>query len=87
MIGFNTVITYIVDSYPLYAASANAAASVLRNFTALLFPLFAPGMYAKLGYGWGNTVLAGVAVVIGIPLPVYLWYFGARLRERSRWAS
>ena len=81
MIGFKTVITYIIDSYPLYAASANAAASVLRNFTALLFPLFAPSMSKNLGFGWGNTVLAIVAVVVGTPLPLYLWYFGVRQSE------
>jgi hypothetical protein len=33
-------------------------------------------MYVKLGYGGGNSLLAGLAIVIGIPLPIWIWYKG-----------
>lgn len=45
--------------------------------------LCAPYLFKDLGYGWGGTLLAGIAVAIGIPAPILLWTFGARLREKG----
>lgn len=87
MIGFNASITYIVDSYPLYSASAIAASSTLRCVAAVIFPLFAPAMYTALGYGWGNSVLAFAAIAIGVPSPLLFWYYGSRLRAASTYAT
>jgi len=87
MVGMNTIITYILDAYPTYAASAIAAASVLRSLAGFIFPLFAPNMYAALGYGWGTSLLGFVAIAIGGPAPILLWYYGAKLRARSTYAS
>lgn len=47
--------------------SALAAVTFLRAFAGFGFPIFAPGMFKALGYGVGNTVLAVVVAVIGIP--------------------
>ena len=33
-------------------------------------------MYAALGNGGGNSLLAGVAITLGIPFPVWLWFKG-----------
>lgn len=52
IIGFQAIQTYLVDSYTLYAASAIAAATVLRSLAGFGFPLFAPAMYNALDYGW-----------------------------------
>jgi len=79
--------TYIVDSYVRYAASGVAAAVVLRSLAGFGFPLFAPAMYNALGYGWGNSVLGFVAVVVGIPAPLLFWIWGERLRARSTFAA
>lgn len=87
MIGFNALMIYVVDSYATFAASASAATSVLRAACAFVFPLWAPYLYEALGNGWGNSVLAFVAVGIGGPAPVLLWYYGARLRARSRFCA
>jgi len=43
------------------------AVSCLRSIAGFGFPLFAPAMYAKLGYGKGDTVLACLAVGLGCP--------------------
>lgn len=40
-------------------------------------------MYAKLGYGGGNSLLAGLAIVFGIPFPMWIYYYGERIRARS----
>jgi multidrug resistance protein len=85
--GFQCIQTYIVDSYTRYAASAIAAATVLRSLAGFGFPLFAPYMYAKLGYGWGNSLLGFLAVGLGWPAPILLWLYGEKLRKKSTYAA
>lgn len=75
---------YIIDAYPDHAGSATAASQLLRSLAAFAFPLFAPRMYNKLGYGWGNTLLAFVAGVLFVPAPWVLWKFGPSMRERAK---
>lgn len=79
--------TYIVDSYPTYAASAMAACAFLRSLAGFAFPLFAPYMYSGLGYGWGTSVLAFISIGVGIPAPFVFWIFGNKLRALSRYAA
>ena len=87
VITFQCIQTYIIDSYVTYAASAIAAATVLRSSAGFGFPLFAPYMYHALDYGWGNSLLGFIAIGIGLPAPVLLWLFGKILRERSPFAA
>ncbi|KAK5134646.1 hypothetical protein LTR08_006302 [Meristemomyces frigidus] len=84
---FQCIQTYIVDAYTRYAASALAAAVVLRSLCGFGFPLFAPYMYSALGYGWGNSLLGFVALAIGVPAPLLLWRYGEQLRGRSKFAA
>ncbi|KAF9458414.1 MFS polyamine transporter [Collybia nuda] len=86
ILNIQSIQTYIVDAFTLYAASALAAAACFRSLAGFGFPLFAPAMYDKLGYGKGDTVLAVVAIVIGCPAPWILWYYGKRIRLSSRYA-
>lgn len=83
---FASIQTYIIDSYPLFAASAIGATAVLRSLTRFRFPLFAPAMYNKLGYGWGNSVLGFAVLTVGYAGALVLWFFGKRLREASPYA-
>ncbi|KAF8155816.1 multidrug resistance protein 4 [Crassisporium funariophilum] len=73
---------YLVDAFT-YAASATAAASVFRSMLGFAFPLFGQQMFAKLGVGGGNTLLAGLAIVLGIPFPIWIYYRGEAIREKS----
>ena len=50
-----------------FVSIALAAVSFLRSLAGCGFPLFAPAMYSKLGFGKGDTVLAVVAIAIGCP--------------------
>lgn len=84
---FQSCQTYIIDAYTRFAASAIASATVLRSLAGFGFPLFAPAMYEALGYGWGNTVLGIIAIVLGIPAPILLWFYGEKLRSRSKYAA
>lgn len=56
---------------------------MLRSLLGFAFPLFGAQMFAALGYGGGNSLLAGVSVVLGIPFPVVLWVWGPGMRARS----
>ena len=83
MIGiFATLQTYVIDSYPRYAASGIAAITVTRSLFGAILPLAGPPMYRALGYGWGNSLLGFITLAM-IPMPVVFWRFGASLRKRS----
>lgn len=74
----------IADTYRLYTASAPAVCAFLRSLLAFVFPLLVPSLFGTLGYGWGASVLSLVAIVIGIPAPLFLWFRGSRLRGVSQ---
>lgn len=84
---FQCIQTYLVDSYTRYAASALAAVTVLRSMAGFGFPLFAQYMYNALDYGWGTSLLAFVGIGIGVPAPLLLWKYGAKLRAMSPFAA
>ncbi|KAI9045029.1 MFS transporter [Aspergillus affinis] len=65
---------YIVDNYTRFAASAMAAAVVVRSLAGFGLPLFAPYLYNRLDYGWGNSVLGLISIGLGIPAPLGFWF-------------
>ncbi|KAF8524920.1 MFS polyamine transporter [Hysterangium stoloniferum] len=65
---FQSIQSYVIDAFTLYAASALAAVTFIRSIAGFAFPLFAPAMYNALGYGKGDTILAVFAIVVGIPV-------------------
>lgn len=77
----NTVQNYYIDSFSKYAASAIAAGAVFRSLLGGVVPLFAPGLFKSLGYGWGISVFAFLSVAVA-PSPLLFYYFGRHLRER-----
>ncbi|KAI8954808.1 major facilitator superfamily domain-containing protein [Xylaria longipes] len=71
---------YVLDEFREYAASANAALRVLSQILGFVFPIFAPKLYSTLDYGWGNSVLAFIFIVLAFPAPACLWLWGEKLR-------
>ncbi|KAI0746060.1 major facilitator superfamily domain-containing protein [Earliella scabrosa] len=86
MTTFQAIFLYLVDAFT-FAASALAAASVSRCVLGFAFPLFGVQMFDRLGYGGGNSLLAGLAIVLGIPFPVFLWFYGERIRKSSKYTK
>ncbi|KAI1652498.1 MFS general substrate transporter [Daldinia decipiens] len=82
---FTGIFTFLVDAYPLYAASALAANSFARCTFAAAFPLFGIQMYHKLGYQWGSSLLAFLTVAM-MPFPYLFFRYGKRIRKTSRFA-
>ncbi|KAF9066975.1 MFS general substrate transporter [Rhodocollybia butyracea] len=84
---FQSMQTYVVDSFTLHAASALAAVSCLRALAGFGFPLFAPTMYNALGYGKGDTILAAFSIAVGWPAPILFWKYGKAIRMKSKHAK
>lgn len=74
---------YLLDEFT-HTASANAAVRMFSYLLAFVFPLFATQLYDRLGYGWGNTLLALLFAVLGFPSVAILWFWGPRLRALGK---
>lgn len=71
---------YLVDAFgPQGAASALAACMAVRNLFGAFLPLVAPPLYAKLGLGWGNSLLGFICIGFS-PVPWLLYRYGEYLR-------
>ena len=73
---------YLVDAFPVHAASASAAGSILRSVAGAVVPLGGPPLYKKLGLGWGNSLLGFTAVAF-LVVPVLLLRCGGSMDGRG----
>ncbi|CAO1620164.1 unnamed protein product [Parajaminaea phylloscopi] len=83
---FQSIIVYLVDAFFPYSASAMACAVLVRSILAAAFPLFAQELFRTLGFGWGSSLLAFIALA-GIPAPMVLFRCGPRMRDRYRFSG
>ncbi|KAK4938287.1 hypothetical protein LTR10_021266 [Elasticomyces elasticus] len=83
---FSGVFTFLVEAYPLYAASALSANSFARSAFAGAFPLFGTAMYNKLNFHGASTLLACLCLAMA-PFPYVFFIYGKRLRKRSRFSN
>ncbi|KAH8108480.1 MFS general substrate transporter [Phellopilus nigrolimitatus] len=87
--GISTILqsltSYLMDSYSIYAASAIAATVVLRSIMACAFPLFSPFMFARLGDHWAMSVFAFLSLGC-MPMPLLFWKYGKSVRAKSKFA-
>ncbi|KAJ7768095.1 major facilitator superfamily domain-containing protein [Mycena maculata] len=82
---FISFLSYLVDTYLMYSASAFAANTFCRSLVAAAFPLFTVQMFTKLGVNWAATLLGGVGLLLA-PMPFLFYQYGARVRARSKFA-
>ncbi|KAM0103441.1 hypothetical protein ACP6JE_001972 [Aspergillus fumigatus] len=76
---FLPIQTYLVDAFSEHAASVTASMTVVRSLIGAFLPLAGPAMYARLGLGWGNSMLGFIALTM-LPLPVVFYYYGKKIR-------
>ena len=69
---FNSILNYLPDAYPEYAASVLAGNDLLRSSFGAGFPLFASAMYKDLGVAWASSTLAFISIAF-IPIPFVLY--------------
>jgi DHA1 family multidrug resistance protein-like MFS transporter len=79
------IFVYIPLSYPQYAASLFAGNDFCRSAFAFGSVLYGRAMYVNLGVGKGVSLLAGLSV-LGIIGMFLLYFYGAKLRARSKFA-
>ncbi|KAF2826048.1 MFS general substrate transporter [Ophiobolus disseminans] len=77
---FMATTVYLVDVYTVHAASVTAASTICRCLFGALLPLAGPSMFQAMGIGWGNSLLAFIAIAF-VPLPFVFYLYGQRLRE------
>ncbi|KAI1314110.1 cycloheximide resistance protein [Xylaria venustula] len=78
---FFSIQTYLVDAFTVYAASALASNTIIRSIAGGVLPLAGLSLYERLGYGWGNSVLAFIAIVF-LPVSFILLKYGENLRRK-----
>ncbi|KAI1178394.1 major facilitator superfamily domain-containing protein [Nemania sp. FL0916] len=78
---FMGILAYLIDAFTIYSASAIAANAVVRSIASAVLPLAGLPMYARLGVGWGNSVLGFIAVAL-IPVAFLIIKYGERLRNK-----
>ena len=73
---------YLVDTFGAQAAASALAANLIcRCLLGAFFPMAAPPMYDKLGFGWGNSVLGFICLAF-VPVPLLFYRYGGWLREK-----
>ncbi|GAA5893051.1 MFS transporter [Sporobolomyces salmoneus] len=87
IIVFNSSQIYLLDCFKHYSASAVATAVFFRSLFGFGLPLAAPYMWSTLGYGYGAVLLAVAAILISWPSVPILWFYGERIRMRSKFAK
>ena len=83
MVTFWQGINYIIDCYGFYSNSAIAVNTFIRSIAGAAFPLFAYDMYKSLGVPWATSLL-GFLCVLFFPVPVAFYYYGAKIRAKSK---
>lgn len=83
---WTSVNNYLTDAYKIYAASALAGNVVMRSVFGAVFPLFTGYMYRGIGIHWASSVPGFIALAM-LPLPYLFYFYGSRIRAKSRWAS
>ena len=80
------IFVYVPLSYPKFAASLFAGNDLTRSTLAAASVLYARPLFVNLGVDKGVSVLAGISV-LGSAGMIGLYYKGAKLRARSKFAQ
>lgn len=83
MLIFMALLNYLTDAYDIFAASANAVASMCRSLLAVVLPLATSHMFADLGISGACSVLGGLSAGMCIIPFVFMWK-GPSIRARSK---
>ncbi|GES59292.1 MFS multidrug transporter [Aspergillus terreus] len=83
---FLSIMSYLIDTYTIFAASVLAANSVLRSIFGAVFPLFTTYMYQDLGIHWASSIPAFLALAC-VPFPFLFYKYGPTVRKRCKYAA
>lgn len=83
-LGFMPVLTYIVDAFGIYSASALTALIVTRCLMSTFLPLLTTPLVNAFGYGWAFTILGAMMLSL-FPIPVFIYRYGQKWRQWSKY--
>lgn len=77
---------YLADGYSLYASSALAGQSLVRNLIGGSFPLFANPLYENLNPNWASTLFGAIGALLAV-VPFIGFFYGPQIRARSKFSK
>jgi MFS family permease len=83
MCAFLPIQMYLIDTFGIFAASALATNTVVRSLFGATLPLAGQSLYDTLGLGWGNSLLAFIALALS-PVPFLLLKYGESIRTNPK---
>ncbi|KAL2759835.1 hypothetical protein ACRALDRAFT_1079201 [Sodiomyces alcalophilus JCM 7366] len=83
MLIFMALLNYLTDAYEIFAASANAAASMARSLLAVVLPLATVPMFDRLGIAGACSLLGGLSALMCVIPFLFIWK-GETIRANSR---
>jgi ABC-type Na+ efflux pump permease subunit len=78
------LMTYVVDAFGRYSASAMTGLIVTRCLMGTFLPLVVEPLVDHFGYGWGLSIIAAASLCLA-PIPVLVSRYGFRWRQRSKY--
>jgi len=82
---FTTTYHYLIDAYGTAASSALCAATFMRYLASGGMVIATEPLYKAIHVEWTMTLLGCVAGLL-TPVPWIFWWFGSKLREKSKYA-
>ncbi|KIP10144.1 hypothetical protein PHLGIDRAFT_274100 [Phlebiopsis gigantea 11061_1 CR5-6] len=83
---FQAGLNYLSNYYPHYVASIFAGNDFFRSMVSVAFPLFSTAFFNNLGVGPACSILGGISILM-VPIPFVLYFYGARIRELSKYVD
>ncbi|KAK4668947.1 uncharacterized protein QC764_701270 [Podospora pseudoanserina] len=85
MLAMIPLMTYIVDAFGIYSASALTGVMVTRCLCGTFLPLTTAPLMERFGYGWAFSILAGGTLMLA-PIPILMMRYGSKWRQRSKYS-
>lgn len=71
---------FLIETIPGHTASALAAHTIASSLGGALIPLSTFDIYDRVGYGWGNTIIAGTNIVLCL-IPVSMFSVSKKMAK------
>lgn len=84
MLSILPLMSYVVDAYGFYSASALTGVIITRCLAGAFLPLVSTTVVEHFAYGWGFTLLAGISLILAL-IPLIIFRYGSRWRESSEY--
>ncbi|KAH8100973.1 MFS general substrate transporter [Cristinia sonorae] len=79
-------VSYLTQTYGVYATSAQSANTFVRSVVAAALPIAAHSLNENVGTKWGISIFGFISLGM-IPIPLFFIRYGAAFRERSHFAN